>query len=176
MAEHDTHTHVGHDKAEGGHEKNYVSFSGVLKFGVGLLILAVVVHMTLAWVYGGLLRKAEREQPRLSPIAKQQRERQQQAAEKRVRETNRSETSPPLPQPARVYEQFRAIPGPRLQVNDEADLAELRAEEAKKLQGYQWVDRKAGVVRIPVEQAMRLLADPKRAGGLGVRVKNGGTH
>jgi hypothetical protein len=175
MAEHGPPTPVGHDQAEGAREPDIINFSGVLKFGVGLLIFAAVVHLVLAGVFSGLLRRTERAQPPLSPVARQQREQQQRAAEKRVRETNRSETSPPLPQPPLVYERFRAVPGPRLQVNDEADLAALRAEEAKKLQGYHWVDRKAGVVRIPIEQAMRLLADPKRSGAPGVRVKNGGT-
>jgi hypothetical protein len=35
-------------------------------------------------------------------------------------------------------------------------LEALRAEEAARLSRYQWVDRKAGIVRIPVERALEL--------------------
>lgn len=37
-------------------------------------------------------------------------------------------------------------------------LRQLRTEEEGKLTRYQWVDQKAGVVRIPVERAMQLVA------------------
>jgi hypothetical protein len=49
--------------------------------------------------------------------------------------------------------------GPRLQVNAPADMARLRAEEEAILSTYDWVDRGAGIVRIPIEQAMRLLVE-----------------
>jgi hypothetical protein len=49
-------------------------------------------------------------------------------------------------------------PGPRLQTNPEADLRRFRAEENKRLNGYYWVDKQKGLVHIPVEQAMRKLA------------------
>jgi hypothetical protein len=174
MAEHDPHAPVGHGKAEGPHQTDYINFAAVVKFGVGLVVFAAVVHLVLAWVFGALARKTDRDQPRLTPIARQQRESELEKAAKRVAELNQSKTSPPTPQPPLVYEKLRRIPEPRLQVNDEADLRALRAEEEAKLTGYRWVDRKAGVVQIPIEQAMRLLADPKRAGALGVKVKTQG--
>jgi hypothetical protein len=40
-----------------------------------------------------------------------------------------------------------------------ADLAALRAEEDAALHSYGWVDKGRGVARIPVEEAMRLLAE-----------------
>jgi len=49
--------------------------------------------------------------------------------------------------------------GPLLQVNAPGDMARLRAEEEKILSTYDWVDRGAGVVRIPIDQAMRLLVE-----------------
>jgi len=49
-------------------------------------------------------------------------------------------------------------PEPRLQSNPLDDLARLHAEEDAVLHSYGWVDRPAGVVRIPVERAMELLA------------------
>lgn len=49
--------------------------------------------------------------------------------------------------------------GPVLQVNAPSDLARLRTEEDKILSTYGWVDRGAGIVRIPIDQAMQLLVE-----------------
>ena len=174
MAEHAPHGPAAHDNPDVDHEKRDVNVAGVLKFAAGLVTFAVFVHLVLAWLFGVLARKTDRDQPRLTPIARQEREREQKAAAKRVQELDRNANSGPAPQPAQVYERLQGIPGPRLQVDDEADLAALRAEEAAKLKGYHWVDRKAGVVRIPIERAMHLLTDPKKAGALGVKVKGQG--
>jgi hypothetical protein len=48
---------------------------------------------------------------------------------------------------------------PRLQVFAPKDLAAFRAAEEKILDSYDWVNRQAGTVRIPIDQAMRLLAE-----------------
>ena len=48
---------------------------------------------------------------------------------------------------------------PRLQVRPEIDLAAFRAQEAAILTTYAWVDKEHGIVRIPVEDAMRLVAE-----------------
>lgn len=49
-------------------------------------------------------------------------------------------------------------PEPRLQTHPIRDLHDLRAAEDVVLNGYGWVDRNAGVVRIPIARAMELLA------------------
>jgi len=48
-------------------------------------------------------------------------------------------------------------PEPRLQTTPVQDLAAVRAMEDSLLHGYGWVDRSAGVARIPIESAMDLL-------------------
>jgi len=53
----------------------------------------------------------------------------------------------------------RLPPEPRLQTDPRDDLANLRRAEDEVLDGYAWVDRNAGVVRIPIEQAMKLTAE-----------------
>ena len=50
-----------------------------------------------------------------------------------------------------------APPGPRLQTDAEGNLRRFRAEEEKRLNGYSWIDKSKGVVRIPIEQAMKKL-------------------
>ena|SRR5258706_11412992 len=47
-------------------------------------------------------------------------------------------------------------PEPRLQINPREDLADLHAKEDALLTSYGWVDKNAGVVRIPIDEAMRL--------------------
>jgi hypothetical protein len=50
-------------------------------------------------------------------------------------------------------------PPPRLQTDPQGDLLALREAEQRALTTYGWVDRNAGVVRIPIEQAMRLTVE-----------------
>lgn len=49
-------------------------------------------------------------------------------------------------------------PEPRLQVAPKQDLDALRARDASFLEHYAWVDRDAGVVRIPIGRAIEVLA------------------
>src|SRR4051812_45901136 len=53
--------------------------------------------------------------------------------------------------PLAATEQNRVPPEPRLQTNPRADLRDLRAREDQMLTSYGWVDKNAGVVRIPIE-------------------------
>jgi hypothetical protein len=48
---------------------------------------------------------------------------------------------------------------PKLQVDPAQDINQLREEENRKLSTYGWVDKNKGVVRIPIEQAIRIVAD-----------------
>jgi hypothetical protein len=51
-----------------------------------------------------------------------------------------------------------APPAPRLQSNPVLDLRAFREQEDRILGTYGWVDEERQVVRIPIEEAMRLLA------------------
>ena len=46
-------------------------------------------------------------------------------------------------------------PQPRLQTDPSADLVRFRAEEETQLNSYYWIDKKRGIVHIPIEQAMK---------------------
>ena len=48
-------------------------------------------------------------------------------------------------------------PAPRLQAHPRRDLATLLERDRQRLEGYGWVDRAAGRVRIPAARAMELL-------------------
>ena len=74
------------------------------------------------------------------------------------------ETGPEFPIAAEMSE--RLPPEPRLQTRPREDLATLRTQEAILLGGYSWVDRSSGVVRIPLDEAVRLVLErglPARA-------------
>jgi hypothetical protein len=53
-------------------------------------------------------------------------------------------------------QQERVPPMPRLQINPREDLRELRSAEETVLTSYGWVDQNNGVVRIPIDEAMKL--------------------
>ncbi len=50
-------------------------------------------------------------------------------------------------------------PAPRLQTYPFDDVKALHREEARYLDHYTWVDKNAGIVRIPVERAIDVLAE-----------------
>ncbi|MBI1182249.1 MAG: hypothetical protein GC201_17035 [Alphaproteobacteria bacterium] len=73
----------------------------------------------------------------------------------------------------------RPLPTPQLEASPDADREAVRLEETERLHGYAWVDRKNGIVSIPIDQAERMIvargargfdplvppADPSRAEG-----------
>ena len=62
----------------------------------------------------------------------------------------------PAAYPLAASQGVREPPEPRLQTDPRQDLADLRAKEDEWLASYGWVDKNAGVVRIPIEKAMKL--------------------
>ncbi len=65
---------------------------------------------------------------------------------------------PPNPPLAR-HEQGRKPPEPRLQEMPFKDISELRADERQLLDNPGWVDEPAGIARIPIAQAMKIVAE-----------------
>ena len=60
--------------------------------------------------------------------------------------------------PERLEAVTSDFPEPTLQISPKADLARFRQEQQKTLDGYAWVDRDQGIARIPIGEAMRLVA------------------
>ena len=61
------------------------------------------------------------------------------------------------PPPSSLPTAREGFTGPRLLVNQDLDMEKLRASEDILLNNYDWVDRKNGIVRIPIDRAMELL-------------------
>jgi hypothetical protein len=98
-------------------------------YGAGLAILAAMILTALGLV----------------PVFKMlgQREKAAQAPPAAVVKTEMSEP---------------ALSFPRLVTSEPQALAEFRGQEERLLTGYGWVEKDKGLARIPIEQAMRIVA------------------
>jgi hypothetical protein len=79
-------------------------------------------------------------------------------------ERHASRDTPPSP----LADTRAPFTGPRLQVSQPQNMKAMKAAEQEVLESYHWVDRDGGIVRIPIERAIDLLADrglPTKAGG-----------
>lgn len=54
-------------------------------------------------------------------------------------------------------QQNQLPPAPRLQQNPQQDLRDLHVKQRGVLEEYSWVDKQAGVARIPIEDAMKIV-------------------
>jgi hypothetical protein len=123
------------------YEKSDVSSGGVLMFAIWFVAILAVIHVLLFGFLGTLERSQQSKQPEVPQVAQER---------------------PHFPK------DIKEIPEPRLQVLEVRDMKELHEREDKDLSGYGWVDPAHGTVRIPLEQAMKLLSDPKTAEARGL--------
>jgi hypothetical protein len=65
----------------------------------------------------------------------------------------------PAPSPMAEANAPRVPPGPNLQASPVRDMEALRARENAILGTYGWVDRQAGIGRIPIDRAVDLLLE-----------------
>jgi hypothetical protein len=111
------------------HEPNTVNIPGVVKFLVWLSVAVVVVAL-LMW---GLLHYFDKRKAQEAP--------------------------PPSP----LAPEVRVPPEPRLQgapgsVKSPAeDIRRFREQEDQMLNSYGWIDQQRGIIRIPIEQAKKLI-------------------
>src|SRR5437870_3246838 len=90
------------------YEKSDATVGMILAFGLGLVIVGLVVHVTVAWMFDAFKEAARREGKPLPTLT----------AKERVK----------LPRDLQ-----KKVPPPRLQQNERADLERLRREEARRL-------------------------------------------
>jgi hypothetical protein len=61
--------------------------------------------------------------------------------------------------PLAAAQENQVPPEPRLQTNPREDMRELRDREDEVLTSYGWVDKHAGIARIPIEEAMKIVVE-----------------
>jgi hypothetical protein len=116
-------------------------------FGAVLVAGAVIGHAVVYGMYKGMRQANQARQPVVPPVARE------------------------LPAfPRDLYGKESRVPQPHLQVHEHEELEELRRlDQAELNAGPAWVNRRQGIVRLPVDEVMHLIADPKTAAALGVR-------
>ncbi|MHB1023439.1 MAG: hypothetical protein ACYC46_04605 [Acidobacteriaceae bacterium] len=140
-----------------GYEKTDVNISGILVFLAGLTGF-VTVFFVFCFVMGKVINQAIEKQDGPADVW-----------HKTVAESNGASNSAfqnmandPAIRQKQLQQMAAEFPMPRLQPDkgDGApDLADLHAREDLLLNHYSWVDEKAGIVRIPIERAMQLIAE-----------------
>jgi hypothetical protein len=69
--------------------------------------------------------------------------------------------------------QMKEPPTPRLQTQAFKDVYQLKQRQLQRLSSYGWVDQGAGVVHIPIEDAMRIVAERNALGAAGQQLPSG---
>lgn len=117
-------------------EREDLSAGGILGFLAGLAITGFVMHIILVGMYAYLDTYQKTHQNQGSPLVK----------------TPNEDMRSPKPEVANKF------PLPRLEVNERSELYDFRRKEEDTLNTYGWVDQNAGVVHIPIDRAMQILA------------------
>ena len=124
------------------HEVRDVNVRGIVMFCVSLAAAVLLVTVVLWGLFHVFSRQAERREPQVSPIFRQGRARQDFPA---------PQLQPPPPVPGSAENRERAF------ITDSVDLETMQQRERYLLNSYGWVDQNAGIVHIPIEQAMDML-------------------
>jgi hypothetical protein len=126
-----------HVRAEEGYERQDLSAQSVFAFLISLVVGGVIVYFIVWGLYHFMDARQRRRQLQPSPLVKQV-------------ETDTRIVSP---------DEINKFPQPRLERNERIEINDFRLKEEQTLNSYGWVDEKAGVVRIPIERAMQLIAE-----------------
>ncbi len=119
-----------------GFEQQDMAAQGVFAFLIALAVGGVLVYFVIWGFYHFLDARQRSHQPPPGPLVKQV-------------ETDTRIVSP---------DEITRFPQPRLERNERVEIRDFRLQEEQTLNSYGWVDEKAGLVRIPIERAMQLVA------------------
>jgi hypothetical protein len=137
--------HTENSTGHGDYERRDIGISGVLYFLLALAVLGVITHFVVTGIYHYLENRAEEQQTPVSPLV-----------------TNAARDTRHLPPEYNGdYEKYlqKNFPTPQLEIDERNQLEKIRLNEEQTLSTYDWVDQKAGTVRIPIDRAMDLIAE-----------------
>jgi hypothetical protein len=126
------HKH-GHDRDDGqsestAYETRDVKVRPLAVFIAGLSVAGIVVYLVVLLLFRLFSGQADRQDAQLAPAS--------------------------VARPEAAPGGERLPPEPRIQANPAADMKSLRLQEEAVLTTYGWVDRQAGIARIPIDVAM----------------------
>lgn len=153
-------THPAQTNGHGDYERRDITPKGILYFLIGLAVAIAIVSFVVVGVYRYLDKHFAAEQSPVSPLV-----------------TNAPVDTRSLPAEYKTdsesadYEKYlhKNFPEPQLETNERTELNKIRFREEDTLSTYDYVDKSAGVVRIPIDRAMDLLVQR----GLPVRQQPG---
>jgi hypothetical protein len=148
---------TSHENGHGNYERRDIGIAGVLYFLLALAVAGVFVHFVVSGLYAYLDKHTEANQAPMSPLI-----------------TNAPTDTRHLPPEYKTdsegtdYEKYleKNFPAPQLETDERTELNKVRLREENALSSYDYIDKNAGTVRIPIDRAMDLIAQR----GLPVRV------
>jgi len=129
--------HPVNPNANGGYERRDIGVAGVLYFLLGLAVAGLFIYFIVAGLYSYLEKRSEAEQAPINPLVTTA-----PADTRRI----------PKEYPQAVF------PNPKLEEDERGQLNGIRLQEEQTLSTYDYLDQKAGTVRIPIDRAMELVA------------------
>jgi hypothetical protein len=162
MVGHKRMTAHGNNQGNNGHgdfERRDITVAGVIYFLVGLIVFCLICHFIVTGLYDHLDKQSQAQQTPISPLS-----------------TSTGKDTRHLPPAFKTdaegtdYEKYleASFPAPQLEIDERNQLNNVRLNEEDTLATYGYVDKSAGVVRIPIERAMDLIVQrglPTRAQG-----------
>lgn len=141
--------HHANPHGHGDFERQDLGVSTIVYFFIGIAVACVIAYFIVDGLYSFLDKRMQADQPAISPLV-----------------TNAPTDVRHVP---RDYPQS-VFPSPKLEEDERNQLDRIRLQEEQTLATYDYVDQKTGVVRIPIDRAMDLIAQR------GLPVRRGGTN
>ena len=132
-----------HLHQEPDYERQDLRSKTVLGFFAGLVVMLLVAYVVVVGVYKGFDHFDAAHQPEQNPLAV---------------DISTGEQRQAMPKQAVGDQIKRDFPQPRLEEDERMELQDVRGPKDQQLATYGWVDEKSGVVHIPIERAMELIA------------------
>ena len=132
--------HSENQHGNGGYERQDIGVAGVLYFLAGLAAAGLIIYFVVAGIYAYLEKRSEAEQAPVNPLV-----------------TNAPADTRKLAVDYKDYLK-QNFPNPQLEIDERSQLDKIRTDEAQTLSTYDWIDKNAGTVRIPIDRAMDLIA------------------
>ncbi len=153
-------TNHANPTGNGGYERQDIGAAGVLYFLLGLAVAGLLVFFIVDGLYHFLDKRSEAEQAPVNPLV-----------------TNAPADTRHIPKEYKTdsdstnYEKYleKNFPAPQLETDERIQLNKVRLREENTLSTYDYIDKNAGTVRIPIDRAMDLIAQR----GLPVRQQAG---
>ncbi len=118
------------------YEREDLNPKAIFAFLIGLAVFGLLLHFILFGMYRFMDSYSRTHQPQANPLVTRA-------------QTDRRQVSP---------DEIKQFPQPRLEINEREEIKDFRLKEEETLNSYGWVDQKSGVIHIPIERAMELIA------------------